>query len=126
MVIHDGWVFVGENVDIKASVTVDKGLMGRDTVIGNECKLDNLVHIAHRAVLGKRVSLVSGVCVAGSVNVGDNVWVGPGSILSNRVSIGDEARILIGSVVIRNVKPKENVSGNFAQEHKKHILSQCS
>ena len=126
MVIHDGWVIVGENVDMQASVTVDKGLMGRDTVIGDECKLDNLVHIAHRVHLGKSISLASGACVAGSVNVGDNVWVGPGSILSNRVSIGDEARILIGSVVIRNVKPKENVSGNFAQEHKKHILSQCS
>jgi len=100
--------------------------MGRDTVIGDECKLDNLVHIAHRVHLGKSISLASGACVAGSVNVGDNVWVGPGSILSNRVSIGDEARILIGSVVIRNVKPKESISGNFAQEHKKHILSQCS
>lgn len=126
MVIHDGSVLIGQNVDLQASVTVDKGLMGRDTEIGDKCKLDNLVHIAHRVHLGKSISLASGACVAGSVNVGDNVWVGPGSILSNRVSIGDEARILIGSVVIRNVKPKENVSGNFAQEHKKHILSQCS
>ena len=126
MVIHDGSVIIGQNVDLQASVTVDKGLMGRDTIIGDECKLDNLVQIAHRVHLAKGVSLASGACVAGSVNIGNNVWVGPGSVVSNRVNLGDGAKILIGSVVIRNVKAKESVSGNFAQEHKKHLFSQCN
>lgn len=126
MVIHDGEVIIGENVDLQASVTVDKGLMGRDTIIGDECKLDNLVQIAHRVHLAKGVSLASGACVAGSVNIGNNVWVGPGSVVSNRVNVGDGAKILIGSVVIRNVKAKESVSGNFSQEHKKHLFSQCN
>ena len=126
MVIHDGEVIIGENVDLQASVTVDKGLMGRDTIIGDECKLDNLVQIAHRVHLAKGVALASGACVAGSVNIGNNVWVGPGSVVSNRVNVGDGAKILIGSVVIRNVKSKESVSGNFAQEHKKHLFSQCN
>lgn len=126
MVIHDGSVLIGQNVDLQASVTVDKGLMGRDTIIGDECKLDNLVQIAHRVHLAKGVSLASGACVAGSVNIGNNVWVGPGSVVSNRVNLGDGAKILIGSVVIRNVKAKESVSGNFAQEHKKHLFSQCN
>lgn len=126
MVIHDGSVIIGQNVDLQASVTVDKGLMGRDTIIGDECKLDNLVQIAHRVHLAKGVSLASGACVAGSVNIGNNVWVGPGSVVSNRVNVGDGAKILIGSVVIRNVKAKESVSGNFAQEHKKHLFSQCN
>ena len=126
MVIHDGSVLIGQNVDLQASVTVDKGLMGRDTIIGDECKLDNLVQIAHRVHLAKGVSLASGACVAGSVNIGNNVWVGPGSVVSNRVNVDDGAKILIGSIVIRNVKAKESVSGNFAQEHKKHLFSQCN
>ena len=126
MVIHDGSVLIGQNVDLQASVTVDKGLMGRDTIIGDECKLDNLVQIAHRVHLAKGVALASGACVAGSVNIGNNVWVGPGSVVSNRVNVGDGAKILIGSVVIRNVKAKESVSGNFSQEHKKHLFSQCN
>lgn len=126
MVTHDGWVIIGKNVDLQASVTVDKGLMGRDTIIGDQCKLDNLVHIAHRAHLGKSISVASGACVAGSTNIGNNVWIGPGSIVSNRVSIGDQARVLIGAVVIRNVRSGESVSGNFAKEHKKHLLSQSS
>lgn len=126
MVIHDGSVLIGQNVDLQALVTVDKGLMGRDTIIGDECKLDNLVQIAHRVHLAKGVSLASGACVAGSVNIGNNVWVGPGSVVSNRVNVDDGAKILIGSIVIRNVKAKESVSGNFAQEHKKHLFSQCN
>lgn len=126
MVIHDGAVVIGRNVDLQASLTVDKGLMGRDTIIGDECKLDNFVQIAHRVQLKKRVSIASGACIAGSVNVGNNVWIGPGSVVSNRVNVGDEARILVGSIVIRNVKPKESISGNFAQEHSKHLYKQCS
>lgn len=125
MVIHDAAVIIGQNVDLQASVTVDKGLMGRDTIIGDECKLDNLVQIAHRVHLAKSVSIASGACIAGSVNIGNNVWIGPGSVVSNRVNVGDGAKILIGSVVIRSVKTKESVSGNFAQEHKKHLFSQC-
>ena len=125
MVVHDGSVIIGQNVDLQATVTIDKGLMGRDTIIGDECKLDNLVQIAHRVHLAKSVSIASGACVAGSVNIGNNVWIGPGSVVSNRVNVGDGAKILLGSVVIRNVKTKESVSGNFAQEHKKHLFSQC-
>jgi len=124
IVAHDGLVIIGKNVDLQASVTVDKGLMGRDTIIADECKFDNFVHIAHRVHVNQSTLLASGVCVAGSSEIGRNVWIGPGSIVSNRIKVDDGARILIGSVVIRNVKTDTELSGNFAIEHKKHLLSQ--
>lgn len=124
--MHDGLVKIGKNVDIQASVTVDKGFMGRDTVIGDECKIDNAVHIAHRVHVGRKTLIASGACIAGSVDIGENVWIGPHSVISNRVSICDNAKILIGSIVIRNIKKAISVSGNFAVEHAKHIKSQCS
>lgn len=121
--IHDGWVKIGKNVEIHASVVVDKGFMGRDTVIGDECKLDEHVHIAHRAHIGCCTVIAGGADLAGSTNIGQNVWVGPQSIVSNRVSVGDNARINIGSVVIKNVKDNAIVSGNFAINHAKHLLA---
>jgi UDP-3-O-[3-hydroxymyristoyl] glucosamine N-acyltransferase len=125
MVVHDGLVIIGKNVDLQASVTVDKGLMGRDTIIGDECKVDNLVHIAHRAYLATGISVASGACIAGSASIGDGVWVGPGSVVSNRVKVRDNAKIFLGSVVIRNVKAGATVSGNFAEDHQKHLSKHC-
>jgi len=123
MVIHDGSVIIGENVDLQASVTVDKGLMGRNTIIADECKLDNFVHISHRVHLSKACYFASYACVGGSAEIGKNVWMGPRSVIANRITVGDGARILIGSVVINNIREKECVSGNFALPHTKHLIA---
>lgn len=123
--IHDGKVMIGRHVDIKASIAIDKGLMGKDTIISDECKIDNTVHIAHRVFLDKGVIIAANACIAGTANVGKNVWIGPGSVISNRVSIGNNAKVLLGSVVIRNIKAGATVSGNFALDHKKHLLKYC-
>ena len=120
--IHDGKVVIGQNVNIHASVVIDKGLMGRDTYIADESKIDNMVHIAHRAQIGCRTIISSSTVVAGSVDIGQNVRIGPGSIISNRVRIGDNANIILGSVVIHNVRKNAVVSGNFAIKHDRHLL----
>lgn len=125
LVTHDGRVIIGNNVDIHASVMIDKGLMGRDTIVSDECKIDNLCHIAHRVFIGKKTRVAAGACIAGSTDIGENVWIGPHAVIANRISICDNARVLIGSVVIRNIKRPINVSGNFAVEHIKHLKSQC-
>ena len=122
MVIHDGEVIIGKNVDLQASVTVDKGLMGRDTLIGDECKMDNLVHISHRVHLSKGCYFASYACVGGSAEIKENVWMGPRSVVSNRIIVERCARILIGSVVINNIKEGHSVSGNFALPHEKHVM----
>lgn len=122
MVIHDGEVIIGKNVDLQASVTVDKGLMGRDTIINKNCKLDVFVHIAHRVHLGEGVVMAGHSGVGGSANIGKNVWVGSAAQIVNRTNVGDYARVLAGSVVIRNLKEREEVSGNFAIPHTKHLM----
>ena len=43
--IHDGKVVIGQNVNIHASVVIDKGLMGRDTYIADESKIDNMLKL---------------------------------------------------------------------------------
>lgn len=123
MVIHDGSVIIGKYVDIHASVTIDKGFMGRDTVISKECKLDNNVHLAHRVHVGCKTLIVGATSIGGSAMIGNNVWIGPNSVISNRISIGDGSKVLMGSVVIRNVKENESISGNFALPHEKHLMA---
>jgi UDP-3-O-[3-hydroxymyristoyl] glucosamine N-acyltransferase len=121
-VYHDGKVIIGENVEIGSNVSIDKGLMGRDTIIGDHTKIDNLVHIAHRVHIGCSCLVAAGAIISGSVTTGNDIWIGPGATISNRITLGNNAQVLIGSVVVRNVKDNERVSGNFAMDHFKRML----
>jgi UDP-3-O-[3-hydroxymyristoyl] glucosamine N-acyltransferase len=122
MLIHDGQVKIGQNVDIQPNCVISKGLMGRDTIIGDECKIDVGSHIGHGAKIGKRCTLVGGVGLGGGVQIGDEVWLGTQSVIATGVIVHDRARVLMGSVVIRDVKAGEEVSGNFAGLHEKNLL----
>lgn len=67
-----GRVMIGDDVNIGANTTIDRGA-GPDTVIGDHCRLDNLVQIAHNVVLGKGCVLAAQVGISGSTKVGDYV-----------------------------------------------------
>lgn len=123
-VVHDGKVIIGESVFIGALNAISKGFSFRDTLIGNETKTDNLVHIAHGAQIGERCFLPASCMIAGSVSIGNDVWVGPNSTISSQIKVGDGAFITLGAVVTRDVPEHGRVSGNFAIPHHqflKHI-----
>lgn len=118
IVIHDGKVIIGKNVDIGYNSCIDKGIFGRDTIIEDNTKIDNLCHIAHGVQIGKNTKIAAKAMIAGSCTIGANVWIGPGSNVSNSLEIGDNAKVTIGSTVLKNVEPNQIVTGYFAQEHK--------
>lgn len=115
---HDGKVIIGKNVDIGYNTCIDKGMFGRDTIIGDGTKIDNLCHIAHGVQIGNNNKIAAKVMIAGSCTIGQNVWIGPGSNISNGITIGNYSKITIGSTVLRNVEENQTVTGYFAQEHK--------
>jgi len=116
-VIHDGKVIIGDKVEVGANTAIDKGFSFRDTIIGDETKIDNLVHIAHAVHIGKAAFVIASAMVAGSVTIGDAVWVGPNANIVPGVTIGNNAFISLGSVVTRSVEPGAHVTGNFAIPH---------
>jgi UDP-3-O-[3-hydroxymyristoyl] glucosamine N-acyltransferase len=121
-VLHAGGVLIHRGVEIQANTCVARAKFGGDfTEIGEETKIDNLVHIAHNAKIGKRCMIAASALVAGSTVVGDDVWIGPNATISNKLSVGDRAFITLGSVVTRNVASGEKVTGNFAIDHKRFI-----
>ena len=84
-------------------------------------KIDNLVHIAHAAKIGKRTMIVANSGIGGRVTIGKDSWIGFGTTIRNGVTIGDKARINMGAVVTKSVKEYESVSGNFAISHEEFI-----
>lgn len=120
-VIHDGKAILEDGVEVGANTTIYKGFSYRDTIIGKETKIDNLVYIAHGVQIGNRCFIVGNAMISGSSTLGNNVWVGPGVTVSNQVTIGDKAYLSIGSVVDKDVGDNEKVTGNFAIPHDKFI-----
>lgn len=119
---HTGGIILGDNVEIQQNSSIDRAIYPWDnTIIEKDCKIDNLVHIAHGSKIGRRTFIAANTCVSGRVKIGKNVWIGPGVTISNGICIGDNARVNIGSVVTKHVAENSSVTGNFAIKHSKFI-----
>lgn len=105
-----GIVKIGDNVEIGASTCIDRGTI-LDTIIGNNAKIDNLVHIAHGVKVGQGCFITALVGIAGSTKLGNFVQVGGHSGINGHIEIGDGAQIAGHSGVVKNVKPMEKVGG---------------
>lgn len=87
-----GSVEVGDDVEIGANTTIDRGRFG-PTVIGEGTKIDNLVQIGHNVVVGKHNILCAQVGIAGSTTLGDYVVMGGRAGASGHLKIGDGAQL---------------------------------
>ena len=111
---HLGKVVIGADVEIGAGCTIDRGSLG-DTVIGDGCRLDNLVHIAHNVELGRCCVIVAQVGIAGSTVLEDFVQVGGQSAIAGHLRIGCGAQIAGKSGVMSDLEPGAVVFGTPAQ-----------
>lgn len=125
-VAHAGGVRLERGVEIQANSVVCRAVFGGWTTIGEDSKIDNLIHIAHNAAIGRRCLIAAGAVIGGSVVVGDDVWIGPNATLSNGISVGDRASVTIGAVVLDDVPAGERVSGYFAVPHDQFIAGQIA
>lgn len=105
-----GRVLIGDDVDIGANTTIDRG-SAADTVIGAGCMIDNLVQIAHNVQLGRGCVIVAQVGIAGSTKFGDFVFVGGQSAIAGHLTIGDGAQFAARSGVIRNHEGGQTYGG---------------
>ena len=110
-----GWVEIGDDVEIGANTTIDRGTYG-PTVIGTGTKIDNLVMIAHNCRLGAHNMICSQVGVAGSTTTGDWVVMAGQVGVRDHVHIGDRAILGARSGVSNDVPAGITVLGEPAIE----------
>jgi UDP-3-O-[3-hydroxymyristoyl] glucosamine N-acyltransferase len=106
-----GRVIIGNNVEIGANCTIDRGAID-DTIIGDMCKIDNLVQIGHNVILDTGCIIVSQVGISGSTELGKYVVVGGQVGLSGHIKIGDGVQIAAQSGVMQNIEAKQIVGGS--------------
>lgn len=120
---HFGSVRIGRGADIGANAVVCRAVFNGATEIGEAAIVGPLAYVAHGATIGARVRIAAGARIAGGARLGRGVFVGPGAVVSNRVVVGDNGRVSLGSVVVRDVPAGRTVTGNFAVEHERFLLS---
>lgn len=115
--IHTGYVSIGNDAEIGACNTIDRGTLGM-TVIGNGVKTDNLVHIAHNVNIGDNTLIVAQAGIAGSATIGKNVIIAGKAGISGHINIGDSSIVGPYSGVHSDVPENEIVSGIPQMPHK--------
>lgn len=121
-VAHAGGVKIGKEVEIQYNTCVDRAIYPwDDTVIGDYCKIDNLIHIAHGVKIHNNVMIVANSGIGGRTVIKDNAWIGFGVTLKNGISVGKNARANMGAVVTKSIPDNGSVTGNFAIEHNKFL-----
>ncbi|MBQ6505529.1 MAG: hypothetical protein IJI57_16610 [Flexilinea sp.] len=122
---HRGRLVIGDRVEIQYNCNVSRSLFPwHETRIGNDTKIESLVHIAHGSHIGERNLIAASACICGSAEIDDNVWIGPNATVSSEVKVGRNARVTLGAVAASDVPTNTTVTGNFAVEHELFMADQ--
>lgn len=120
-----GRVLVGDDVEIGANTTVDRGALG-DTVIGSGSKIDNLVQIAHNVVVGEHCVIVAQSGISGSTELGHHVVVAAQCGITGHLAIGPGARLAARTAVIGDLDGDADYGGAPAvpaQEWRRQLVA---
>ena len=112
-----GSVIIGEDVEIGANVTIDRGALG-PTIIGKGTKIDNLVQIAHNVEIGEHCILIAQVGIAGSTKLGNYVLLAGQVGIGGHLKIGNQATVGAQAGVMTDVPEKTTWLGAPAQPDK--------
>jgi UDP-3-O-[3-hydroxymyristoyl] glucosamine N-acyltransferase len=115
-----GRVIVGDNVEIGANSTIDRGA-GPDTVIGDGCKIDNLVQIGHNVRMGKGCVVIAQAGVAGSTTLEDFVILAAQSGVGGHLTVAPGTQLAARSGMMRDSEPGAKLAGNPAIPAKEYF-----
>jgi UDP-3-O-[3-hydroxymyristoyl] glucosamine N-acyltransferase len=84
-----GSVRVGDDVEIGANTTIDRGALD-NTVIEGGARLDNQIQIGHNVHIGAHTAIAACVGIAGSTRIGQRCMIGGGTGIGGQLTLGDD------------------------------------
>ena len=107
-----GGVVLGNDVEIGANTTVDRGAL-ENTVVGNGVKLDNQIMIGHNVQIGDHTAMAACVGVAGSTIIGQRCTIAGAAMLSGHLVLGDDVHVSGGTAVTSNISTPGRYTGVY-------------
>jgi len=97
-----GSVHIGNDVEIGANTTVDRGTV-EDTIIEEGVKIDNQVQVAHNVFIGAQTAIAACVGISGSTRIGRHCTLAGGVGVVGHLEIADRVHITGMSMVTRSI-----------------------
>lgn len=98
-----GTVRIGNDVEIGASTTIDRGAID-DTVIGNGVKMDNQIQIGHNVHIGDHTAIAGCAGISGSATIGKRCMIGGMVGIAGHLSICDDVVLTGKSFVSSSIR----------------------
>ena len=114
-----GGVVVGDDCEIGANTTIDRGALG-DTVLEDDVRLDNQIQIAHNVFIGAHTAMAGCSAVAGSARIGRYCLIGGSAGILGHLEIADRVTVTAMSLVTHSLRESgEYSSGTPIQENRR-------
>ena len=98
-----GRVVIGDDVEIGANTTIDRGAI-ENTVIEDNVKIDNQIQIAHNVKIGAHTAIAASSAIAGSTTIGKHCRIAGMVGIVGHVEITDNVTITGKSMVSSSIK----------------------
>jgi UDP-3-O-[3-hydroxymyristoyl] glucosamine N-acyltransferase len=106
-----GGVTVGDDCEIGASTTIDRGAL-EDTVLEEDVRLDNQIQIGHNVRIGAHTAMAGGAAIAGSTVIGRYCLIGGCAGVVGHIELCDRVVVTAMSLVTHSIRePGEYSSG---------------
>jgi len=110
-----GGVQIGDDVEIGANSTVDRGALD-DTIIEDGVRLDNLVMIAHNVKIGAHTAMAAMTGIAGSAVIGKRCLFGGKSGTVGHIEVCDDVVVSGKGMITKNIREPGVYASSFPVE----------
>ncbi len=98
-----GSVQIGDDVEIGANTTIDRGAID-DTVVKDGVKLDNQIQVGHNVTIGAHTAIAGCVGISGSTTIGERCMIGGGVGIAGHLTIADDVVVTGYSLVSASIR----------------------
>ena len=107
-----GSVQIGDDVEIGANTTIDRGAID-DTVVEDGVKLDNQIQVGHNVTIGAHTAIAGCVGISGSTTIGRRCMIGGAVGIAGHLTIADDVVVTGVSFVSASIKQAGSYSSGM-------------
>jgi UDP-3-O-[3-hydroxymyristoyl] glucosamine N-acyltransferase len=107
-----GSVRIGDDVEIGANTTIDRGAIG-DTIIENGAVLDNQIQVGHNVVIGAHTAIAACTGISGSTTIGQRCMIGGMVGFAGHLTIADDVTVTGCSLVSASIRESGSYSSGM-------------